>query len=768
MSRGQSDGSAPGGGGGPSSSDETREQSDRPAYLPKKIGAYSIKRVIASGGMGTVYEAVQEKPRRAVAIKVLKRGVASPSALRRFEYEAQILARLSHPNIAQVYEAGTHDDAAGSVPFFAMEYIPNAKTITEYAAEKKLGLRERLDLFARVCDAVHHGHQKGIIHRDLKPGNILVDSEGRPKIIDFGVARAADSDMVVPTLQTDVGQLIGTLPYMSPEQCEADPHDIDTRSDVYALGVVLYHLLTGKLPYDVTSSPVHEAPRIIRERMPTDPGVVRPGLPRDVRTIMLKALHKEREHRYQSAFGLAQDLRRYLGGEAIQARPPSVLYQARVFARRNKPLIGAVAAVFLILVGGVVVSTSLYFEARAERARAETQRERMLAAMDYLHDVLHSADAFRIGKEIKLGELLDTYGATLDGAFPEQPEVEAAVRTAIGKAYKGLDFFETHGKAEEYRQSARNHLMAALDLREKALGESHPDTLESMDTLMETLVEQERFVDAERVARRALEVRRRLLGSEHPEVLASMSSIAELLGNQDNYEKAEAISRNVLELRRRVLGPEHPDTLESMNQLAWIVSDQGRIAEAEDLERQVYETALRAHGQEHSITEGARSFLGYLLITQGKLSDAAGLYDGKRSPDSLGVERWLVGETGPPEADTTVVVFWEAWCPTSQREVPKLYERYQRFRNDGLSLIGLTKATGRDSDQGILDFVADKQLDFPIGKSNGDAWAYFNVRGTPSAAVLKQDTVVWEGNAGYLDDDLLIALLNGSVSTSNR
>ncbi len=767
MSRGQNDGPVPGGGGGPSSSDETREQSDRPAYIPKKIGAYTIKRVIASGGMGTVYEAVQEKPRRVVAIKVLKRGVASPSALRRFEYEAQILARLTHPNIAQVYEAGTHDDAAGSVPFFAMEYIPNARTITEYAAEKKLGLRERLDLFARVCDAAHHGHQKGIIHRDLKPGNILVDSEGRPKIIEFGVARATDSDMVVPTLQTDVGQLIGTLPYMSPEQCEADPHDIDTRSDVYALGVVLYHLLTGKLPYDLKSSPVHEAPRIIRERLPTDPGVVRPDLPRDVRTIMLKALHKEREHRYQSAFGLAQDLRRYLRGEAIQALPSSVLYQVRVFARRNKPLIGAVAAVFLILAGSVVVTTSLYLEARAERARAETQRERMLAAMDYLHDVLHSADAFKVGKEIKLGELLDIYGATLDGAFPDQPEVEAAVRTAIGKAYKGLDFFETHGKAEEYRQSARNHLMAALDLREKALGESHPDTLASMDTLIEILIEQQRFVDAERVARRALEVRQGLLNDEHPEVLASMSSIAELLGNQGSYEEAEAMSRNVLEVRRRVLGEEHADTLDSMDTLAKFASEQGRTAEAEDLGRQVYETARRAHGQADSITKDARSFLASLLISQGKLAESAGLYAGKKKPDSLGVERWLVGEAEPPEADTTVVVFWEAWCPTSQREVPRLYERYQKFRNDGLSLIGLTKASSRDSDQGILDFVADKKLDFPIGKSNDDAWAYFNVHDTPSAAVLKHDTVVWEGSPRYLDDDLLSALLNGSVSGSN-
>ena len=242
---------------------------DAPARLPKQIGQYHIKRAIATGGMGTVYEAVQERPRRTVALKVMKQGIASRSALRRFEYESQILARLRHPGIAQVFEAGTHHDGTSTVPYFVMEYIPNAKPINKYADEKRLGSRERLELFAQVCDAVQHGHQKGIIHRDLKPGNILVDSQGQPKIIDFGVARSTDSDMAVTTLQTDVGQLIGTLQYMSPEQCEADPHDIDTRSDVYALGVVIYELLCGKLPYYVTGVAMHEATRIIREQHPT-------------------------------------------------------------------------------------------------------------------------------------------------------------------------------------------------------------------------------------------------------------------------------------------------------------------------------------------------------------------------------------------------------------------------------------------------------------------------------------------------------------------
>jgi non-specific serine/threonine protein kinase/serine/threonine-protein kinase len=255
------------------SSQPTLPSSGRPlpGTLPERIGGYAIKRKIASGGMGTIYEGVQEQPRRPVAIKVMRRGVVSPEALRRFQYESQILARLRHPGIAQVYEAGTYADGDETLPFFAMEYISNAKSLTDYARDKNVGVPERLELFARVCDAVHYGHQKGIIHRDLKPSNILVDSLGHPRIIDFGVARATDSDLALATLQTEVGQLIGSLQYMSPEQFDADPHDIDTRSDVYALGIILYELLCGKLPYDLGGTAIHDAARVVREQQPPRP-----------------------------------------------------------------------------------------------------------------------------------------------------------------------------------------------------------------------------------------------------------------------------------------------------------------------------------------------------------------------------------------------------------------------------------------------------------------------------------------------------------------
>ncbi|TVQ51839.1 MAG: hypothetical protein EA377_11445, partial [Phycisphaerales bacterium] len=350
--------------------------------LPERIGKYRIKRLIASGGMGTVYEAMQESPRRTVALKVMKHGIASRSALRRFEYESQILARLRHPCIAQVYESGTHDIGEGAVPYFAMEYIPNAKSITEYVKAKKLSTRERLELFAKVCEAVYHGHQKGIIHRDLKPGNILVDSHAQPKVIDFGVARATDSDLAVTTLQTDVGQLIGTLQYMSPEQCDADPHDIDTRSDVYALGVVLYELLCEQLPYDLTKVAVYEAARVIRETRPARLSSFNRTLRGDIETIAFKALEKERERRYSNAADLGADISRYLKNEPITARPASLAYQFRTFARRNKPVVIGTAAVFLVLVVGLIVATTFYVRAEEARAIAEAREAEATAAQE--------------------------------------------------------------------------------------------------------------------------------------------------------------------------------------------------------------------------------------------------------------------------------------------------------------------------------------------------------------------------------------------------
>ena len=389
---------------------QTASPSGPDPLLGERIGGFRIKSVIASGGMGTVYLAEQEQPRRDVAVKVLRVGIASGSALRRFEFESEVLARLRHPNIAQVHEAGTHHEegmaADKGVPYFVMEYIPEARTIIEYADQERLDTRQRLKLFTTACEAVHHGHQKGIIHRDLKPANILVDSVGQVKIIDFGVARSTDSDVALTTMRTDVGQLIGTLQYMSPEQCDADPHELDTRSDVYSLAVVLYELLAGQPPYDATRSTIYQATRIIKEQAPRKLSDLNRRLRGDVETIVLKALEKDRDRRYQSAADMAQDIRRFFNREPIEAKPPSAWTRALRWAARH-PAISTIAATGLCTAAVVALATLIavwHVNARPHRMwRSDDGREaRLLSA---INGVLHTWTAEAPGG-IRLAELV--------------------------------------------------------------------------------------------------------------------------------------------------------------------------------------------------------------------------------------------------------------------------------------------------------------------------------------------------------------------------
>lgn len=353
-----------------------------PRNAPTEIAGFVVKGLIAQGGMGAVYLAMQRRPRRPVAIKVIKAGVASPMALKRFEFEAQMLARLMHPGIAQIYEAGTFDQGDGAAPFFAMEYVPNARLLDDYAEEHKLSTRAKVRLMAQVCEAVGSGHAKGIIHRDLKPGNILVSSAGHPKIIDFGVARSTDSDQRV-TMQTDVHAIVGTLQYMAPEQCAGDVLDLDTSADVYALGVALYEMLTGKLPYEVSGG-IATAIKMVTEAHPDPISSFDKSLKGDLEVIVSKAMAKDRNDRYRTASELGDDLCRWLKDEPIMAQSPTMATSLKRLVRRNKGLAVGVVAMAMVLAlaitGGVLalVNRNLALETQNELLEEQSEKRAMV------------------------------------------------------------------------------------------------------------------------------------------------------------------------------------------------------------------------------------------------------------------------------------------------------------------------------------------------------------------------------------------------------
>jgi tetratricopeptide (TPR) repeat protein len=376
---------------------------------------------------------------------------------------------LRHPGIAQVFEAGTHHEDGEDTPFFVMEYIPGALCVTEYARKHDLSIRDRMKLFLQVCDAVQHGHLKGIVHRDLKPGNILVSSNGKLKIIDFGVARSTDSDLAVTTQQTDIGQILGTVQYMSPEQCEADPNDIDTRSDVYALGVVLHELLTGQLPYDIGTAQLHEAIRIVREQMPARLSSVDRRLKGDLEVITGKAMEKERRRRYQTASALSEDIGHWLDDEPINAKAPCAMDTLVRFARRHTATAAAIGAVFIILIAAVAAITTVAIDANEQRLAAQAaqteeqdQREQAEAVKDFLTSMIASIDPATAGNMDKelLVHTLTQAANRVSTNFANQPLLEAELRGTIGESYHTLGMY---GDANEHLERAVSLLEASGD-----------------------------------------------------------------------------------------------------------------------------------------------------------------------------------------------------------------------------------------------------------------------------------------------------------------
>jgi serine/threonine protein kinase/tetratricopeptide (TPR) repeat protein len=662
------------------------------------IGPYKLMEQIGEGGMGVVYVAEQHQPvRRKVALKIIKPGMDTKQVVARFEAERQALAMMDHPNIARVIDAGATESGR---PFFVMELVRGIP-ITDYCDREKLSIPERLELFVLVCRAVQHAHQKGIIHRDLKPSNILVtviDGAAVPKVIDFGVAKATGGSLTERTIYTAFQQFIGTPLYMSPEQADLSGMDMDTRSDVYSLGVLLYELLTGTTPFDPDTfrrAAFDELRRIIREEEPPKPstrlsslGATRTTvsanrqadarhLDRAVRGeldwIVMKCLEKDRNRRYETASGLAVDLRRYLDHEPVEAGPPSAWYRLRKYARRNRAVLATAAVVAAALVSGTAASTwqairATRAEGRAGQSAVQARTEAAIARAvnDFLREDLlaQASPEKQPDRDIKLRTVLDLAAEKITGRFDRQPLVEAAIRQTIGNAYKDLGMYreaqphferardlrqselgEQHpdtlaamtGLAEVYvgldqSDKAEPLLVRALEIGRRALGEEHPQTLEAMRDLgalyYSDFALKSKFgrrAEGESLVRQALEIGRRALGEEHPQVLRTMRSIAGLYLNRGSLAQAEPLLIKVLEVNRRLHGEEHPDTLAAMNGLAVIYAKQDKLAQAESLYIKALEGSRRVHGAEHEVTLAVMSNLAELYSRQGKLAEAESL-----------------------------------------------------------------------------------------------------------------------------------------------
>lgn len=648
--------------------------------------------------MGVVYRAVQDNPQRVVALKVLRAGGVSPGALRRFEYETQILGRLQHPGIAQIFEAGVADTGYGLQPFFAMELIQGLP-LNRYARAHELSLAEQLALLVKVCEGVQHAHQNGVIHRDLKPGNILVDEMGQPKILDFGIAIATDPEVRTRAKLGNWKQLAGTVPYMSLEQLEGDPQEVDTRTDVYALGVIAYQLLTGRLPYDLKGKSTREACRILEQQLPAGLGEVNKALRGDLEAIARKALQKDKTRRYQSASDLGEDIRRYLSNEPILAHRPSAIYHFGKFARRNKTLVGGGVAVFISLVFGILGTGLGMIDARhqrdeavAARAMAEVQHQRAEGELRkkkgviefFSDDLLALADPLNESdRNITLREVLDRASTKVEEKFHDQPAVQASIRTTLGNTYRGLGMYDTAGlhlrAALQIQQAllgdrhadtlkAMNELAhlfqlqgklgdaghlyrKALDSQLRALGNEHVDTLETMHNLASVLAGLGRVSDAEMLYAQVLAAQRRVLGDEHPSTLVSLNSLAFLHKTQGRFREAETSYRHILEVRRRVLGPDHPFTLSTMSSLATLLRVEGKLESAEVFYRRILKTRRRVLGDEHPKTLKLNSNLAGLLHAQGKLDDAEELYR-----ETIGLLRDNLGDRHPTTITTIVAL----------------------------------------------------------------------------------------------------------------
>jgi non-specific serine/threonine protein kinase/serine/threonine-protein kinase len=624
---------------------------------PKSIGPYLLIKKIGEGGMGQVWLAEQTAPlHRQVALKLIRTGMYDDSTLRRFQAERQSLAIMDHPAIAKVFDAGATPDGR---PYFVMEYVPG-EPITAYCDRKKLKIRERLELFVKVCEGAQHAHQKAIIHRDLKPANILVvDPDGKPvpRIIDFGLAKA-DAPGAGETLFTGLGGFIGTPGYMSPEQTDPGVLDVDTRTDVYSLGVVLYELLTGLLPFDTREwkkKPLHEVLRHLREQDPlrpstrveteressttaadlrgTEPKQLANLLHGDLDWIAMKALEKDRARRYGTPLDLAADIGRYLNNEPVVARPASAGYRVQKYVRRHRFAVGVAAGLLILLAGFAVMQAVQLRRIARERDRAARERDRANRISDFMTGMFKVSDPSEArGNSVTAREILDKASNNINTGLASDPEIQAQMTAAMGKVYGNLGLYSR----------AQSLLQQTVDVRRRALGSDNSDTLKAQTELAWIFRLEGHYAQAETLLRQTLDAQKRVLGPDNPDTIKSTSNLAVVLSDEGHYPEAEAAFREVYDSRRRVLGPGNPDTIISMNNLATILFNQHRYADAEKLYREVLDIRRRSLGPEHPYTLLSMNNLAVILHSEGNYAEAE-----KLKRETLEIRQRVLGPEHP-------------------------------------------------------------------------------------------------------------------------
>src|SRR5579863_9769749 len=603
---------------------------------------FQLIRKLGEGGMGQVWLAQQTSPvRRQVALKLIKAGMYDEALVQRFQSERQSLAIMDHPVIAKVFDAGATPQGQ---PYFVMEYVPGLP-ITEYCDRNKLKIRDRLELFVQACEGVQHAHQKAIIHRDLKPANILVvevDGKPVPRIIDFGLAKATTPQIAGESIFTQMGEFVGTPGYMSPEQADPNLQDIDTRTDVYSLGVVLYVLMAGLQPFETKQrqkQPLDELLRKLREEEPplpsakvstdrdtssataeargTEPRQLVSLLRGDLDWITMKALEKDRARRYGAPSELAADIRRHLNHEPVEARAASTGYRLRKYVRRHRVAVGVVAGLVLLLAAFSVLQTVQLRRTTLERDRATRERDRATRITDFMTGMFKVSDPGEArGNSVTAREILDKASNDMQKGLAKDPEVQSQMTQVMASTYTNLGLYP-----RAYELAKR-----ALDARLSLLGPDDPKTLESMAQLGWILNRQGKYVEAEKMERQALDGERRILGPEDPLTIETMANLAFMVQGPGDFSQGEKLARETIGVATRRLGPDSAPVLRSMSTLGTALWNQGRYAEAEQEIRQLVDVERRVAGPDHPDTLKAMGNLALSIGSQGRFAEGEQMY----------------------------------------------------------------------------------------------------------------------------------------------